>query len=180
MQEKALREDEQEIAAKIANATEAQKAQYEQEVQKLREALAEATLKKLSIAQMTRVGHIYVISNEGSFGPGVYKIGLTRRDPQVRVDELSDASVPFEFEIHGVIRTENAPALEYKLHRYFLAMRMNKINLQKEFFRVPLKDIHEQVEKLAVGTDLSEAPKWWETEAGKVAEWQQSRQIEND
>jgi hypothetical protein len=178
--ETALQQAEKEIATKIAHATEEQKAQYELELQKLRKDLAEATQKKLSIAQTTRVGHIYIISNEGSFGPGVYKIGLTRRDPQVRVDELYGASVPFEFEIHGIIKTENAPALEYKLHRHFLEMRMNKKNFHKEFFRIDLKEIRELVQKLAVGTDLSEPPQWWETEAGKVAEWQQSRQIEND
>src|SRR5579864_7192442 len=146
----------------------------------MRKELAEATEKKLSIAQQTSVGHIYIISNEGSFGPGIYKIGLTRRDPEVRVDELYDASVPFEFDIHGVIKTQDAPALEYKLHRKFLAMRLNKKNFHKEFFRVELKDIRSEVEQLAQGMDLSEPPQWRQTEAGQVAEWQESRNIEQD
>src|SRR5437879_3107687 len=136
LKEAALRDAEKEIAEKIAHATEEQKVQFETELEKLRKELADATEKKISIAQQTSVGHIYIISNEGSFGPGVYKIGLTRRDPEIRVDELYDASVPFEFDIHGVIRTENAPALEYKLHRRFLAVRLNKKNFHKEFFRV--------------------------------------------
>jgi hypothetical protein len=121
-----------------------------------------------------------VISNEGSFGPGIYKIGHTRRDPEVRVDELYDASVPFEFDIHGVIKTENSPALEYKLHRKFVAMRLNKKNFHEESFRVDLKEIRAEVDKLAQGMDLSEPPQWRETEAGRVAEWQESRNIEQD
>ena len=126
LREAALKAAENEIAQKIANATEEQKKQYEAELEKMRKELAEATAKKLSIAQQTSVGHIYIISNEGSFGPGIYKIGHTRRDPEVRVDELYDASVPFEFDIHGVIKTQDAPALEYKLHRKFLGVRLNR------------------------------------------------------
>jgi hypothetical protein len=180
MKENALKEAEKEMAEKLAHATDAQKAQYEETVKKLRKDLAEATATKLSIAQQTRVGHIYIISNEGSFGPGVYKIGLTRRDPEVRVDELYSASVPFEFDIHGVIRTENAPALEYKLHRQFLALRMNKKNFHKEFFRLTLKEIRQEVERLVATKELADTPQWRETEAGKVVEWQESRRIEND
>jgi hypothetical protein len=149
-------------------------------LERMRKELAEATAKKLSISQQTSVGHIYIISNEGSFGPGIYKIGHTRRDPEIRVDELYDASVPFEFDIHGVIKTENSPALEYKLHRKFLPMRLNKKNFHKEFFRVDLKEIRAEVENLAQGMDLSAPPQWRETEAGRVAEWQESRNIEQD
>jgi hypothetical protein len=180
LKENALKEAEQEIARKIATATGEQKKQFEIELEKLRKDLAEATQKKLSIAQQTSVGHIYIISNEGSFGPGVYKIGLTRRDPEVRVDELYDASVPFGFDIHGVIKTQNAPALEYKLHRSFLGARLNKKNFHKEFFKVDLKEIREQIEKLAQSLDLTDAPQWRETEAGRAAEWQESRNIDND
>jgi len=96
------------------------------------------------------------------------------------VDELYDASVPFEFEIHAVIKTENAPALEYKLHKAFLAARLNKKNFHKEFFKVDLKSIRQEVEKLVHGIDLAEPPQWRTTEAGKVVEWQESRNIEND
>lgn len=180
MKEAALKAAETEMAQKIAHATEEQKKQFEADLEKLRKELAEATAKKLSIAQLTSVGYIYIISNEGSFGPGIYKIGLTRRDPEVRVDELYDASVPFEFDIHGVIKTQNAPALEYKLHRKFLAMRLNKINFHKEFFRVDLREIRAEVEKLAQGSDLTAPPEWRETEAGRVAQWQESRNIEQD
>jgi hypothetical protein len=85
-----------------------------------------------------------------------------------------------EFEIHGVIKTENAPALEYKLHKCFLAARLNKKNFHEKFFRVDLKEIREEIEKLAHGVDLTEPAQWRTTEAGRVAEWQESRNIEND
>ena len=170
----------EEAEKRFAQASTEQKAQAEKEMEDLRQKLADATKRELTIAQQTREGNIYIISNEGSFGPGVYKIGLTRRDPQVRVDELYDASVPFEFEIHAVIKTENAPALEYKLHRQFLVTRMNKKNFHKEFFRVGLKEIRQEVEKLTHGTDFNGTPQWRETEAGRASEWQESREIEND
>src|SRR5207249_3717126 len=170
----------EEAEKRFAQASTEQKAQAAKEMDDLRQKLDDATKRELTIAQETREGNIYVISNEGSFGPGVYKIGLTRRDPQVRVDELYDASVPFEFEIHGVIKTENAPMLEYRLHRSVLAARLNKKNFHKEFFRVDLKDIRNEIENLAQGMNLGEIPQWRETEAGRVAEWQESRDIEND
>jgi hypothetical protein len=91
-----------------------QKEQSERKLQELRQKLTDATTRELTIAQQTNKGRIYIISNVGSFGEGVYKIGLTRRLAQERVDELSSASVPFKFDIHAVIETDNAPALEYK------------------------------------------------------------------
>jgi len=95
----------EEAEKKFAGATAEQKAHYEQELQKLRQDLSEATQRALTIAQQTKKGHVYIISNIGSFGDGVYKIGQTRRpDPQDRVDELSVASVPFEFDIHALIK----------------------------------------------------------------------------
>jgi hypothetical protein len=163
----------EEAEKRFAQASADQKAQAEKEMEELRQKLADATKREFTIAQQTRKGSIYIISNEGSFGPGVYKIGFTRRDPEIRVDELYNASVPFEFEIHGVIMSENAPELEYKLHRQFLAARWNKRNFAKEFFRVDLKDIREAAVELA---EVS----WRETEAGRAAEWQQSREIDND
>jgi hypothetical protein len=87
--------------------------------------------------------------------------------------------VPFEFDIHAIIKTKNAAAFEYKFHRQFLANRWNKKNLQKEFFRVSLEEIHQEVEKLKQQGEDCEL-KWIETEAGRVAEWQESRDIEND
>ena len=67
-----------------------------------------------------RAGYVYIISNVGSFGENIYKIGMTRRlDPQERVDELGDASVPFKFDVHAMIFSDDAPALEAALHRAF-------------------------------------------------------------
>lgn len=92
--------------------------------------------------QNAKAGYVYVISNIGAFGEGVYKIGMTRRlDPMERVDELGDASVPFWFDVHALVFSENAPALEAKLHERFAAGRLNKVNGRKEFFRADIIEI---------------------------------------
>ncbi|MEK5101038.1 DUF4041 domain-containing protein [Cytobacillus sp. FSL M8-0252] len=94
----------------------------------------------------TKAGYVYVISNIGCFGENVYKIGMTRRlDPLDRVRELGGASVPFHFDIHAVIFSEDAPALEASLHRAFHHRRVNRINQRKEFFKVELADIKKVV-----------------------------------
>jgi hypothetical protein len=99
-----------------------------------------------SMAQQTKIGHVYVISNIGSFGEDVYKIGMTRRlEPLDRVKELGDASVPFIFDVHAMIHSENAPALEKALHKRFDLIRLNLVNSKKEFFRVNLSEIEEEV-----------------------------------
>jgi len=88
---------------------------------------------------------VYVISNLGSFGPDVFKVGMTRRlEPMDRVRELGDASVPFAFDVHAMIFSEDAVSLEYKLHQVLDQYRLNKINLRKEFFKLPL-DMIEQI-----------------------------------
>lgn len=95
-----------------------------------------------------KAGYVYIISNIGSFGEGVYKIGMTRRlDPQERVDELSDASVPFNFDIHAMIFTDDAPALEAALHNAFEDRKVNLVNHRREFFKVSLDEIKEVVKK---------------------------------
>jgi predicted transport protein len=92
--------------------------------------------------QNARAGYVYVISNIGAFGNGIYKIGMTRRlEPMDRVDELGDASVPFRFDVHALVFSDNAPALEAKLHSKFAAGRLNKVNGRKEFFHADLKEI---------------------------------------
>jgi len=102
-----------------------------------------------SLAEQTRRGHVYVISNIGSFGENVYKIGMTRRlDPMDRVKELGDASVPFSFDVHAIIFTEDAPAMETALHRKFNQHRVNAVNLRKEFFRVELQKIRDAVKEI--------------------------------
>lgn len=95
-----------------------------------------------------RAGYVYVISNIGAFGPNVYKIGMTRRlDPQDRVDELGDASVPFNFDVHAMIFSDDAPALEAALHRAFEDKKLNMVNTRREFFNVTLDEIKEVVKK---------------------------------
>jgi hypothetical protein len=96
--------------------------------------------------QNTRAGYVYIISNIGSFGENVYKIGVTRRlDPQERIDELGDASVPFDFDIHALIFSDNAPALENALHKAFADRRLNMINQRREFFRANLDEIEKVI-----------------------------------
>ncbi|MEZ0533699.1 GIY-YIG nuclease family protein [Enterobacter sp. KB-221C9] len=101
-----------------------------------------------SMAQLTKQGHVYVISNIGSFGENVFKIGMTRRlEPMERVKELSGAAVPFDFDVHAMISCDDAPALEKTLHDHLESYRMNRINLRKEFFRVELSRIINEVER---------------------------------
>lgn len=95
-----------------------------------------------------KAGFVYVISNIGSFGEGVYKIGMTRRlDPMERIKELGDASVPFNFDVHAMIFCDDAPALEAALHREFESKKVNIVNQRREFFKVSLEKIEEVVKK---------------------------------
>lgn len=93
-----------------------------------------------------RAGYVYIISNIGSFGENVYKIGMTRRlDPMERVDELGDASVPFKFDVHAMIFSDDAPALETALHHAFENKKVNMVNSRREFFNVTIEEIEEVV-----------------------------------
>ena len=95
-----------------------------------------------------KAGYVYIISNVGSFGENVYKIGMTRRlNPQERIDELGDASVPFGFDVHALIFSEDAPGLENALHHAFERHKVNKVNTRREFFRVSLDEIKTEVRK---------------------------------
>ncbi len=95
-----------------------------------------------------RAGYVYIISNIGAFGENIYKIGMTRRlDPQDRVDELGDASVPFNFDVHAMIFSDDAPALENALHHAFEDRKVNMVNQRREFFNVTLDEIKDVVKK---------------------------------
>ena len=95
-----------------------------------------------------RAGYVYIISNIGSFGENIYKIGMTRRlEPMDRVDELGDASVPFAFDVHAMIFSDDAPSLESALHRAFDDRKVNMINTRREFFHVTLEEIEEVVKR---------------------------------
>ncbi|WP_042348303.1 DUF4041 domain-containing protein [Bacillus massiliigorillae] len=107
----------------------------------------ESSLKDLDYREANKkAGYVYIISNIGSFGKDIYKIGMTRRlDPTERVTELSDASVPFNFDIHAMIFTEDAPKLEAALHNAFDAKKVNMVNKRREFFNVTLEEIEEVI-----------------------------------
>lgn len=139
-------------------------------VQELEALLAEAHSKSeraQAMAEKTKSGFVYVISNIGSFGDDVVKIGLTRRlDPSDRVRELGDASVPFLFDTHAMIYSEEAPALETALHTEFASQRINAANMRKEFFKVTLSEVEEAVQRLAPDADFHtdiEAQEFYET-----------------
>lgn len=160
--EKAIREAEDEerrlkkamelAKQELESASAEQRSVYEARLAELEAKLAEAAAREaraISMAQQTKQGNVYVISNVGSFGEDVYKIGLTRRlDPMERVKELGDASVPFSFDVHAMIPSQDAPALEAEMHRRFAAYQVNKVNFRKEFFRVSLEQIKEVAEEM--------------------------------
>jgi hypothetical protein len=127
--------------AKLESSSEEQKALYELHKQQLDE-LKEKEQRAISLAQTTRAGYVYVISNKTSFGEGVVKIGMTRRaDPNERVKELGDASVPELFDIHAFAFTDDAPTLEKYLHNKFTDQRVNMVNGRKEFFYVEPNEV---------------------------------------
>ncbi|WP_076543082.1 DUF4041 domain-containing protein [Shewanella sp. UCD-KL21] len=137
----------------LMGASESERFIAEQRIAELERQLLEAETRgerAKSMAEQTRKGYVYVISNIGSFGEDVYKIGLTRRlEPMDRVKELGGASVPFTFDVHAMIYAEDAPALEAALHREFTSQRVNAVNLRKEFFQVDLNSIKEAVDNLS-------------------------------
>lgn len=118
-------------------------------------------------AQLTKSGHVYVISNIGSFGENVFKIGMTRRlEPFDRIKELGDASVPFAFDVHAMVYSENAPELEGKLHDFFERKRINLVNERKEFFNVSIEELEEFAKannQFITITKLAEAQEYRET-----------------
>jgi hypothetical protein len=171
-EEDVLRKAMEKARKEVDRATDEQKVLYEAKLAELAARLVAAEAKNqraLSMAQQTRAGHVYVISNIGSFGEDVLKIGLTRRlEPLDRIRELGDASVPFDFDVHALIRSEDAPALERELQRHFVRQQVNKVNARKEFFRVKLQNVRELVTSLgheASFTLAAECREWKETQA---------------
>ncbi len=114
------------------------KAEIEDQLSTLQKALDDVDYREAN----QKAGYVYIISNIGAFGDNVYKIGMTRRlDPMERVDELGDASVPFNFDVHAMIFSEDAPKLEAALHRAFEDRKLNMVNTRREFFHVTLEEI---------------------------------------
>ena len=149
-EEKTLADAMKKAEAQLASAHAEDRKKIENELERLKRELAEAHERgthAISMAQQTKQGHVYIISNIGSFGEEVLKIGVTRRlKPEDRVRELGDASVPFEFDIHAMIFSEDAPTLENSLHQRYDGCRVNKVNPRKEFFRIPLHELKESLD----------------------------------
>lgn len=182
--EKQLKE-EAELQKKLKEAYEQGKKseveKFENEIKYLNQKI-EDSQRAVSQAQLTKTGHVYIISNIGSFGENVYKIGMTRRlDPMERIDELGSASVPFEFDVHALIKSDNAPELENSLHKYFDSKRVNLVNSRKEFFYVKLDEIEKfakdnnidvEFTKLAEAKDFRESQAIRENQSNKKTEKQ--------
>lgn len=139
------------LEAQIRSASPADRAALEEKRNELAGKLSEieADIKQVDYrAANQRAGYVYIISNIGAFGENVYKIGMTRRlDPMERVYELGDASVPFNFDVHAMIFTEDAPGLEAALHSAFADKKLNFVNKRREFFRVSLDEIKLVIKK---------------------------------
>lgn len=124
---------------------------YIDKIKELQEKLNQLEIAKKNIADReanARAGYVYIISNIGSFGENIYKIGMTRRlEPMDRINELSSASVPFVFDVHAMIFSADAPELESMLHKKFDKKRVNRVNTRKEFFNVTLDEIEAAVKK---------------------------------
>ena len=113
--------------------------------------LAEVVVKKEEISNLAngKAGNVYIISNLGSFGENVFKIGMTRRlNPQDRVNELGDASVPFKFDVHSFIFSDDAVGLESRLHNILNEKRVNKVNMRKEFFYTTVDELEKLVTEI--------------------------------
>ena len=173
-EEELVRKAMQKAEALMAKASEDQKTKYELQLVELAQKLQEAEArnqKALSMAQQTRRGHVYVISNIGSLGERVYKIGVTRRlDPLERIHELGDSSVPFEFDVHALIFSEDAPGLENRPHKHFVMDQLNKVNYRKEFFKTDLARIRQEIEAMGL------TAKW--TMAAAAREYRETLAIE--
>ena len=134
----------EDVQTRLKTASESEIAMLKSRLLELEGQKAEVVQKKDRIAQLQngKAGNVYIISNLGSFGDHIFKIGMTRRDnPQERIDELGDASVPFGFDVHSFIFSEDAAALETELHHRLADRRVNKVNARKEFFDVSLDEL---------------------------------------
>ncbi|KAA0125995.1 DUF4041 domain-containing protein [Chryseobacterium sp. SN22] len=162
--------------SQVAKANEEQRLIFQQQLEQLQGRLTVAEEKNqraISMAQQTKSGNVYVISNIGSFGEDIYKIGMTRRlEPMDRVRELGDASVPFEFDVHAMIYSEDAPALERQLHKKFLKNQLNKVNPRKEFFRLGLNEIKNHLDSAGI------ACKW--TLAAEAKQYRETLKLEEE
>ncbi len=139
------------LKAQLANVTEEERPALEEKIKEAESRLEkiDADFKAVDYREANqKAGYVYIISNLGAFGENVYKIGMTRRlEPMDRIHELGDASVPFEFDVHAMIFSDNAPALEAALHNAFADKKLNFVNQRREFFRVSLDEIKKVVKE---------------------------------
>ncbi|MCH4564570.1 DUF4041 domain-containing protein [Halomonas sp. EGI 63088] len=165
-EERMLAKAMEEARTQLESANDEERAQFQARLAELEQQLEQAESRgqrALSMAQQTKRGHVYIISNLGSFGEDVFKIGMTRRlEPLDRVRELGDASVPFSFDVHAMIYSDDAPALEKELHRQFSEQQVNRVNPRKEFFRVPIARIRKAIEEDDVEAHWTMAAEAWE------------------
>ena len=139
------------ITLQLQSAAASEIEKLQAQIRNLQSGLSNIVLKKeeISSLQNGKAGNIYIISNLGSFGENVFKIGMTRRlNPQDRVDELGSASVPFKFDVHSFIFSEDAVDLENKLHQRLNNSRLNKVNLRKEFFYSTIDELEKLVNEI--------------------------------
>ncbi len=162
---KALLEREKDIS-------ESERDEWKKQVEEIQTKISEKNdeLEDIDYREMNaKAGYVYVISNIGAFGENVFKIGMTRRlEPQDRIDELGSASVPFKFDVHAMIFSDDAPKLEAMLHKTFEKNKMNMINQRKEFFNVSLaeieKAVHDNYDPLVQFKEVPDAEQYRESQ----------------
>lgn len=152
------------IASLREQGKEDEAAELEERVAQIDDAIAQNDFRAANI----RAGYVYVISNIGAFGPNVVKIGLTRRlEPMDRVRELGDASVPFPFDVHAIYFSDDAVQLENELHASFAQMRVNQVNLRREFFFATPSEVRDvlatKVGNLLEFTEVPEATQYFQS-----------------
>ena len=139
------------LKSQMENASNAELEALNKRILELQNQLSDVILQKDKIVNLQngKAGNVYIISNLGSFGDNMFKIGMTRRlEPQERVNELGNASVPFKFDVHSFIFSEDAVGLESKLHSLLNDKRVNKVNLRKEFFQISIDELEKLINEI--------------------------------
>ena len=162
------------MIAEMIEAQDKEKSKYQDKINILEKRIADLTKEQEDFQNRfaNKAGYVYVISNIGSFGDGIYKIGTTRRiDPFERINELSNASVPFKFEHFAVVFSENCYDLEHSLHKRFEKNRVNKVNLWKEYFQIDKEELEQELIKINSTVRINHEP--------TAFEYLQSKNIKN-
>ena len=150
-EEKKYQNEIEKLFAQAETANDVEKEKLQARILELQAQLSDVAVQKERIASLAngRAGNVYIISNLGSFGENMFKIGMTRRlEPQDRIDELGSASVPFKFDVHSFIFSNDAVGLEAKLHEMLNSKRVNKVNRRKEFFYTSIDELEKLVQEI--------------------------------